>query len=354
MHVQRIRLAAAIVLAFTWTGSRPAAAESDEAPSQKAQRRRAFERYIESLDKDRISREYPQAIKMLRSDDPEAHATGIKTLAATGDLNVVAWLVPFLDSPDSDVRIWCGFHLQSLVAHEALKRRDPRIQDRVVILPRKPDDPDLTPLAWTLARMLEKPDDGNTHAYAATMIGYLGLSEFERNLRALLRSRHPAVTRSAATALEMLGLVNPTVMSPAELKAAQSTCETLAARFLAGDEDRLALLLLSMREFEQVNKHPRRGSETSATRSYTALVEGNIIQFQRLRATLRDPSKFTLDGIQLGQLDGLGKDAVRILRDSRITLAHPSGIQVTLPIAEMAILDGRCRIVRFTDLVGRE
>jgi len=42
-------------------------------------------------------------------------------------------------------------------------------------------------------------------AYAANMIGYLGLEEYEPDLRELLRSRHPAVTNAAGRALEMIG-----------------------------------------------------------------------------------------------------------------------------------------------------
>jgi hypothetical protein len=52
--------------------------------------------------------------------------------------------------------------------------------------------------------MLQQPDDGNTHAYAANMIGYLGLEEYEAELRGLLKSRHPVVTTAARRALGMI------------------------------------------------------------------------------------------------------------------------------------------------------
>jgi len=39
--------------------------------------------------------------------------------------------------------------------------------------------------------MFRKPDDGNTHAYAASMARYLGLADFERELQQCLDSRHP-------------------------------------------------------------------------------------------------------------------------------------------------------------------
>jgi len=53
--------------------------------------------------------------------------------------------------------------------------------------------------------MLQKPDDGNTRAFAANMIGYLGLEEYENDLLRLTESRHPSVTSAARRALEMIG-----------------------------------------------------------------------------------------------------------------------------------------------------
>jgi len=61
-------------------------------------------------------------------------------------------------------------------------------------------------MSWVILKMLQMPDDGNTHAYAANMIGYLGLKEYEDDLRQLLTSRHPAVSRAASRALGMLGV----------------------------------------------------------------------------------------------------------------------------------------------------
>ncbi|HYT89953.1 MAG TPA: hypothetical protein VEL76_14700, partial [Gemmataceae bacterium] len=73
------------------------------------------------------------------------------------------------------------------------------------------DDLDLRPLAWLVVRMLNRPDDGNTHAYAAVLIRYLELREFTPELRQLLQSRHPAVRDKAKWALaELAGPQDPT------------------------------------------------------------------------------------------------------------------------------------------------
>jgi hypothetical protein len=53
--------------------------------------------------------------------------------------------------------------------------------------------------------MFRKPDDGNTHAYAASITRYLEVKEFEDELRRCLNSKHPAVSQKAKWALESLG-----------------------------------------------------------------------------------------------------------------------------------------------------
>ena len=73
-------------------------------------------------------------------------------------------------------------------------------------------------MAWVILNMLRKSDDGNTHSYAANMIGYLGLEDFDGELRKLQKSRHPAVTRAARNALEMLGVEQPELFSETELE----------------------------------------------------------------------------------------------------------------------------------------
>jgi hypothetical protein len=164
-----------------------------------------YNAFVESLDKERIAKDYPRAVEKLDSPDPKMQIAGIKTLAATEEIEVIPWIVPILNSEDRHVRIYAGQALNAVVASHELKRRDQDQPDRVVIHPPGPDDVDLRPVSWVIQKMLRMPDDGNTHAFAANMIGYLGLEEYKDDLRQLLTSRHPAVTQAATRALEMLG-----------------------------------------------------------------------------------------------------------------------------------------------------
>jgi len=172
-------------------------------PDESALKQR-YDAFVKSLKRERIAEEYAGALRQLDSADPSAVAAGVQTLAATGDPAVIPWIVPHLDSGNAEVRISAGACLEKVVSSHELKRRDDRHPDRIVIKPLGPGDLDLRPMAWVVLKMLRKPDDGSTHAYAATMIGYLNLREFEGQMRTLLKSRHPAVTRAAQAALEQL------------------------------------------------------------------------------------------------------------------------------------------------------
>ena len=203
-----------------------------------------YDTFIESLDHKQIAKDYPKAVQNLDSTDPKEQIAAIKTLAATGEVEVIPWLVPFLDSDDHSVRIYAGQALNAVVASHELKRRDKSQPEKVIILPPRPGDTDLRPMSWVILKMFRKPDDGNTHAYAANMVGYLGLKEFEGEVRGLLKSRHPAVTRAALNALGMLGVEQPNVFSETELGAAKATGEAFAKLFREKDEDSLGLLLV--------------------------------------------------------------------------------------------------------------
>jgi len=165
--------------------------------------------FVQSLNHRQLAEDYRGAVRKLDSPDPKQRIAGIKTLAATDEVRAIPWIVPFLDSEDRHVRIYAGRALNGLVASHELKRRDKSQPEKVLILPPGPGDTDLKPMAWVILKMLRKPDDGNTHAFAANMIGYLRLGQFEGELRQLLKSRHPAVTRAARNALEMLGVDQP-------------------------------------------------------------------------------------------------------------------------------------------------
>jgi hypothetical protein len=164
-----------------------------------------YDAFVESLDHRTLAEDYPGAVRNLDSPDPKKQIVGIKTLAATVEVKAIPWIVPFLDSDDRHVRILAGLALNAIVATHQLKRRDKSQPDRVVILPPGPGDTNLKPMSWVILKMLRLPDDGNTHAYAANMIGYLGLEEYEAELRGLLESRHSAVTAAARRALGMIG-----------------------------------------------------------------------------------------------------------------------------------------------------
>jgi hypothetical protein len=165
-----------------------------------------YKKLVRALDHRRVAEDYPKAVRNLRSEDREKQQIGLATLAATEEPAVIPWVVPLLDSPHPDVRLAAGLALARLVETHALKRRDRTIGDRVVLKPRGPQDPDLRPLAWAVWMMLKQPDDGSTHAYAASMVRYLELPAFAGDLRGLLQSRHPAVRDAARAALEGLGL----------------------------------------------------------------------------------------------------------------------------------------------------
>jgi len=179
--------------------------------------RQQYAALVESLDHRRIAKDYPKAVEKLDSPDPQVLIAGIKTLAATEEVEVIPWIVPFVDSKDAQVRIHAGLSLSNLIATHQLKRRDMSQPGRVVIAPPSAGDRDLRPMAWVILKMLRGADDGSTHSYAASMIGYLGLQQFQGELRKLRQSRHPAVTRAAGNALDMLGADRPDALSAVEL-----------------------------------------------------------------------------------------------------------------------------------------
>ncbi|MHC4574846.1 MAG: HEAT repeat domain-containing protein [Planctomycetota bacterium] len=163
-----------------------------------------FYEFIGAMDFLTVTRDYPKAIRKLLSGDPNKQIEAVKTLAETGESEVIPWLLPFLEADSNSLRIWTGASLEKLVSSCVLKRRDKTIGEVVVIKPLRPGDKDLRPLAWVVLKMFRKPDDGNTRAYAASMARYLGLYEFERELKHCLKSKHPAVSNKARWALESL------------------------------------------------------------------------------------------------------------------------------------------------------
>ena len=195
------------LFAVTAIAGHPLAGHADEAQARHDEQalKQRYDAFVESLDHRKLAEDYPGAVRDLDSPDPKKQIIGIKTLAATEEVAAIPLIVPFLDSEDRGVRIYAGQALNALVATHQLKRRDKSQSEKVVILPPGPGDIDLKPVSWVILKMLQVPDDGNTHAFAANMIGYGGFDEYEPELRKLLDSRHPAVTTAARRALKMIG-----------------------------------------------------------------------------------------------------------------------------------------------------
>jgi hypothetical protein len=149
------------------------------------------EEFLQTLDAPRVAKDYPKAIQNLLSLNSDKQIRGIRTLLGTGELEILPWIVPFLDSKDQGVQTEAGFAIQKLVSDYTLKRRDHAVLDRVAIKPLGPTDPDLRPLAWIVAKMLTADLHGSLGAYAMTIIGYLKLKEFEEGLRDLARTDSP-------------------------------------------------------------------------------------------------------------------------------------------------------------------
>ncbi len=161
--------------------------------------------FIDSLDPVILVSNYPKAIKNLLSVNCENQKLGLRTLKATQEIEIIPWLIPFLDSKDNYVRIEAMMAISNLVVYQTLKRRDSSIPERVVIKPMTFNDIDLRPLAWLILQMLRLPDSNpNLRSYAATMTGYLNLQIFELEIKMLLDSKHPAVVNSAKYAIELL------------------------------------------------------------------------------------------------------------------------------------------------------
>src|SRR5262245_15923901 len=182
----------------------PPAPKIDSPRDDEAKLKKDCGKLLASLKPQDLAGQHPRAVAALRGQEPKAQIEALQKLARTGDPNALPLMVPLLESQDPTVRIWAGATVSQLVEQYTLRRRDPRIGDRVVLKPRGPGDLDLHPLAWLVVKMLRKPDDGNTHAYAAVLIRYLELRELVPRLRPLLQSRHPAVSDKARWALEEL------------------------------------------------------------------------------------------------------------------------------------------------------
>lgn len=176
-----------------------------ESKYDEAELKITYTNFIDSLDPLIIVNDYPKAIKNLLSANYENQKLGIRVLKEIHEIEIIPWLIPFLNSKDNYVRIEALMAISNLVVYHTLKRRDKNIPERVVIKPMTLNDTDLRPLAWLILQMLRLPDSNpNLRSYAATMTGYLNLQIFELEIKMLLDSKHPAVVTSAEYALDLL------------------------------------------------------------------------------------------------------------------------------------------------------
>jgi hypothetical protein len=97
-----------------------------------------FDGFITELDFLKVAQDYPKAIRKLFSGDSESQIEAVRTLAETGEIEVIPWLLPFLDTEDKNLRIWTGASLEKLVSSHVLKRRDMSRPDVVLIRPLRP------------------------------------------------------------------------------------------------------------------------------------------------------------------------------------------------------------------------
>jgi HEAT repeat protein len=307
-----------------------------------------YDMFAERLSTGQFARDYPKAVKNLDSPDSKLRVAALKTLAATGEIAAIPFVVPQLDSKDGDVRIWAGVALQKLVATHELKRRDMSRPTRVVIKPLGPKDTDLRPLAWVIGKMLRKPDDGNTQAHAATMIGYLGLREFEDDLKLLLKSRHPAVQNAAKNAMEMMDVDYPQrPFSEEELAAAKKTAESFGKAFLAKNEKQLTELLVAKEAVGNVHA-AKLVEKWGKDYLYKEMVNENVTHFKELRSTFGNTSRATVSGFEAGSVSQSSaySTKVRLMKDAYVILAFANKSIVKIRIEEMIIFDGKCYIMQ--------
>ena len=301
--------------------------------------RAAYDAMVIALRPETARRGYPEAIARLEAADPALVVAGLRTLAETEDAAAIPWLVESQQGSEGTVRVWAGASLQKLVVAIERRHRNPAETQRRV--------PDLRPLAYVVDRMLKQPDDGNTHAYAAELVAALGLRRFEPQLRELLESRHPAVTRAAAAALTRLGsdLSEVPIFSVEEMALARTVAEQFAQRFRDDDEDGFAALLPGPEVIPRLFSAElvdARGSDL-----YGELVAGNLRRFAEFRSVFADLTSLATIEIQPGTFTRSTNYApgVRLMKNTMVTLSNANRLSVTVKIEDLAFVDGRCHVV---------
>ena len=307
----------------------------------------AYDNFVRSLSHESIRQKYAEAVRKLDSADANDIRQALIVLAATCEPEVIPWIAPHLDSSKPEIQIQAGSCLEKIVTEQTMKRRDFQQPHRIVIKPLGPGDLDLRPMAWIALKLLRKPDDGNSHAYAATMIGYLGLREFEGELRALLKSRHPAVTRAARHALEVLDLEPLAAFSPQELAAVEETVKAFGKLFQNKDEDQLALHIVPKDSLTKIVS-PELLQSTDPDSLYGKIVSSNVQRFIALRAMCGDLSKINAVSFQPGTAveSKFYAAGVKVMKNAHLVLADADRLEIKIKIEALVFVGEKCFIAK--------
>lgn len=165
-----------------------------------------YEQYLDSLKAFKVMANYPAAVRKILSSNKEKQIAGIKILQETHEPEILPWIATFFQSEDQELKAAAYDALEELITYHALKRRDPEIGEKIIILPPSENDLDLQALAWPLYLALNRPDlyGISVQSSVASSSGYLLLEEFTPLLKRLLNSHHPAVQHAAKSALEII------------------------------------------------------------------------------------------------------------------------------------------------------
>lgn len=156
--------------------------------------------FMQNLHPERMMQDYPRAIQLLLSTESQDQIQGISILRETEDSNILPWMIMMMNSSNRNVKVEAFYAIEQLVVNAQLKKQSKRKEDH------PETENDYSPLAWLLLQKLRNFDmHPNEASYAATMAGYLELKMFKYELIDMLKSRHPAVVRSADYALKQCG-----------------------------------------------------------------------------------------------------------------------------------------------------
>lgn len=310
--------------------------------------KRQYDDFVKSLNYEALVQSYPKAIQDLRSQKVADQLAGIRVIGAIQDPVVIPWIAPLLDSSNASVRIWAGLALERVVSKHELKRRDMSRPDTIIIRDVGPNDVDLKPVAWVVHQMLSKRDDANVQAYAATMAGYLKLTDFAPTLTQLKSKPHPAVQRAAENALKMMGAVPdepkadvPEGLSEQDWSKAEDTLRDFGALFLAGNDDKLGVLMLPFEITDDVFSDQVINDDANFV--YRQMTLSAIERFLEYRRTFSDLSKFTVQTPVLGQKSESRRyrQGIHVMKNAYVELGNGNRLVIRIKIEDMVWWRGR-------------